>query len=101
MSWKRYLRLHCFSTAEGSQLDIDTRLALADSVTEWKLWSTFFWKAAKEQIKIPPIPVGFCSVDTMMHASGMLNSDHEACSPSWLRLAHAEQTATRVTKRRQ
>ena len=71
MSWKRYLRLHCFSTAEGSQLDIDTRLVLADSVTKWKLWSTFFWKSAKEQIKIPPIPVGFCSeiaIDTMTHA---------------------------------
>ena len=61
----------------GSQLDIDTRLALADSVTEWKLWSTFFWKAAKEQIKIPPIPVGFCvwiAVDTMKHAPDALDN---------------------------
>jgi hypothetical protein len=70
-------------------------LALVDSATKRKLSSTAFWKSAKEHLKNPTYSGGILFgdvVDTMTHASGALNDDHEVFSPSLFRLAHSEQT---------
>ena len=55
-----------------------------DSVIEQKLSATPSCKK-KEQIKIPPIRVGFCleiAVDLMTHAPDALGHDHESFFPS-------------------